>query len=61
MRIEGQEVKSSDEDDDSILDSQSDKSDSKNSSEIEVDSEWSEPDEIFNGEELDELRTRMIV
>ena len=58
---ESESVKSSDEDDDSILDSQSDKSDSKNSSEIEVDSEWSEPDEIFNGEELDELRTRMIV
>lgn len=51
-------VKSSDEAEqsDSILDSRSDKSDSKNSSDIEVDSEWSEADEIFgaNSDELEE-------
>ena len=55
---ESESIKSSDEDD-SILDGCSDESEIKSSSDIEIDSEWSEADEIFgahNTDALDDLR-----
>ena len=61
---ESESVKSSEEgsQSDSILDSRSDKSgDSKGSSDLDVDSEWSEADEIFgaNTDELGAMRGRL--
>lgn len=61
---ESESVKSSEEESqsDSILDSRSDKSgDSKGSSDVEVDSEWSEADEIFgaNTDEFETMRGRL--
>ena len=60
---ESESVKSSEEgsQSDSILDSRSDKSgDSKGSSDVDIDSEWSEADEIFgaNTDELETMRGR---